>query len=249
MSPGLRSPAERGFLRALDGRCGQGAVTGITIELRIRVRVAIGAVGGPRSAWGRSRVHAEVGGKEKELETTKTFGRTTVSNVSIPFPVMGASFVARSVPFPFLGIGGLASPPVIGPFIARSVWFSRGRRSRSTRLVWRNARSFVALRGSAFVAHRTSNREERWPSPRLACPDANMFVALRRGAIVALRTANRVTRSCPPWRTACQLSVSTAALVVPFGSGGVGKQQPASLLLSLLSEEASATVPISTREG
>ena len=126
---------------------------------------------------------------------------------------------------------------------------NRGRRSHFTRLAWPNVRPFVALRRGAFVALRTTNRGERWRFPRLACPSVSTFVALRKSALVALRTANRAIRSCPSWRIACQFGVATATLVVPFGCGGVGRQQPASLLLSLLAEEASETVPISTRDG
>ena len=69
-------------------------------------------------------MYAEVGTKEKKLENTKTFERTAVSNVLTPFPVTGASFVARSGPLPFLGIRGLASPPVVVKFVAGSVSFS-----------------------------------------------------------------------------------------------------------------------------
>ena len=75
------------------------------------------------------------------------------------------------------------------------------------------------------------------------------FVALRGGAVVALKESNRESEARRLGRTACRFGVSTATLVVPFGCGGVGRQQPASLLLFLLTGEASETVPISTRDG
>ena len=73
MSPGLRSLAERGFLRALNARCERGKVTSATTDLTVRGGVVIGAVGNPRSASGRSGVDAEIGTDEERKENTETF--------------------------------------------------------------------------------------------------------------------------------------------------------------------------------
>ena len=75
------------------------------------------------------------------------------------------------------------------------------------------------------------------------------FVALRGDATVALKEANRGGKGRKSRRIACLFGVSATTLVVPLGGGGVGGQQPASTLLSLLTEKASEPKPLSPRLG